>query len=947
MAERFNGNASFRRKNHGSDRRGVFPVPSIDAVNAQLNQSQRDRQRLLERIHTLRQESLTQLVQDEGLGNKDLPAFKHKQEILEILESHRAIILGGPTGSGKSTQVPQFLYEAGYEKVFVLVPRRIIADGLGERIQEELSEQLKEEADNAVGIIHGERRDTHEDNRILVMTPDTFNSMESDINSEYKDKKVAIISDEIHEANLFTEIATGIAATSVMKNENWRLIAASATHNAETLQAPFRRINGADIVPSVNIDGRPFSVELREAPEQTPMEAYAAIGHEHEKSMIFTSGKKEIDYIIDRTFEEIANEDEAAAQQVVFRKLHGELTEFELSHINDPIPEGYRLVIVASPAGMSGITIPGVTLVITDGTINRSELDDDGISGLSRHYLSQAGITQQIGRAGRDVPGGIGILAKPITILEDSLRARKQEIPEPHMPFVPFKERGDHEPPEIYQSNLGRVVLRVASLNRRFTDINEFIPHRVAQSAIINTEESLYRIGALNEDDAVTPVGISMNEFPLSPELSRGVTEVRHSDRALQQRARAALIAVAVDVGGIQNFGVRTREWQKLLRPSTTDDFMAQLDLMTAVVSSDTQKGSLEEAYFLSEYDLHPKKVERARKAARKVMNILRIDLDNVILTPPLPDEETLLRRDFTAGMIDLVYEEASRHHKKVFYKNIHGDPSATERFISGRSVAKPRDGQLVAAIPRWYEKRDRSGIRRYDVIEQTLFVDPRTVGQFAEANGLLTGRALNPRIDGDMVVEREQRMFGSIPVGEPVTSSRKEYIPEMAQKLLVKQALEQPKDAQEAMRTIADELSHYRATIPEEDLATYLRSNAPEEVTKQRIESLLKEFAKTTRSLVELDRLLAGYMYSKNITINRYFDDEARLELQARSPAYLAIAGHDTRLFYDKGQPYVTQLTREQKKALSSQVYLPDGREVLLQISRGLEKVRVSLTAQ
>jgi mRNA-degrading endonuclease HigB of HigAB toxin-antitoxin module len=944
MVEKFNGNVPFRRKDHGSERRGVFPVPSVDAVGYQLEQSKQAKARLIERMKA-QHKRIEAEPEPQGLGNRELPAFKHKTEIIERIEQNRATILGGETGSGKSTQVPQFLYEAGYDKIFVLVPRRVIADGLGDRIREELVAQLGESVATHVGINHGERVDTHDDNRIVVMTPDTYNGMAYELVAKYKDKKVVIMSDEIHEANLFTEIATGVAAMSVLDNDKWRLIAASATHNTDTLLRPFAKINGDGEVPIVNIEGRPFEVELREQPDQTPMQVYASFDDEPEKTMIFTSGKREIDYIIDQTTSELEKREFGASLKIVFRKLHGELTEFELSHIDDPIPEGHRLVIVSSPAGMSGITIPGVTRVITDGTINRSELDDDGVSGLARRYLSKAGITQQIGRAGRDVPGGIGILSKPITIEEDRLRAQKREIENPHMPYVPFDERVSHEPAEIYHSNLGRVVLRVAALDRRFGDINEFIPHRVAQSAIIGAEESLFRLGALDEDDKVTPIGRDMNRFVVSPELSRGIVEARRNGRPIQHLAHIALIAAAIDNGGIQDFADRSSNWKKFIRPTTGDDFVAQLDLMMAIGDTEKEYDGESERYFFYDHDLHPKKIERARKSARKILRILGVDSNNLVLRIPNSSDEALIRSDFTAGMIDLVYEETRRVHRKVYYKNIHGDSESTERLISGRSIAKSKKGSVVAGIPRWYEKRDRSGTpRRYDIVEQILSVSREDVGRYAEQNGLLVGRPLRSFVDGDMVVEQKQQMFGSIAVGKPIISKQQEYIPETTQKVLIESALKHPGKAQLALRAIAEELERYHQTIPSAELETYKKSSSPDEITKKTIEDLVRKFAKSTRSLSALDRRLAEELYSRGASINRYFDDEARVAFQARSPEEFEIAGHMTRVFYDMGTPYVTQLTREQRTKLHKPIYLPDEREIKLQVIRDGKKFRVSV---
>ena len=946
MAERSNGKGSYARRSHGSERRGVFPVPSVDNIGYQDAQSRRDRARLLEQMR--RRFPRPEEEPDLGIGNKELPAFAHKKEIIQTLEHTRAMILGGETGSGKSTQVPQFLYEAGYDKIFVLVPRRVIADGLGDRIREELVDQLGEEVSTHVGIIHGERVEVHDDNRIVVMTPDTFNGMEQELRENYKDKKVAIMSDEIHEANLFTEIATGIAAMAVQDNENWRLIAASATHNTETLTKPFGRINGTGEVPVVTIEGRPFVIEQREEPDKTPMEVYATLDELPDRSMIFTYGKKEIQYIIDQTRDELEKREPGLSHKVIFRKLHGELTEVELSHIDDPVPEGYKLVIVSSPAGMSGITISGTTHVITDGTINRSELDDDGIGGLRRRYLSRAGIMQQIGRAGRDVAGGVGILAKPITIEEDMLRRNNKEMDTPQMPFRSFDDlsRSDHEPAEIYHSNLARVVLRVASLNRRFTDINEYIPHRVAESAIIGAEESLYRLGALDDENKITPLGLLMNKFSLSPELSRGVAEAYRSSRPILHMAHMAIVASAVEQGGLQDFSSKSSNWKKFIRSSTDDDFIAQLDLSMAVMDQTRELGVEGEFYFFDQHDLHHKKIERARKAARKILKTLKIDIQNLDLVEPRYDEEELIRRDFTAGMIDLVYKESSRRHKKVFYRNIHGGNESTERYIT-RSVSKPGEGAIVAGFPRWFEKVTRTGsMQHHDVLEQILSIKEEDVVHFATEHGILTSRMLNPRIDGDVVVELEQKMFGSLTVGRPIGSAQREYIPEASKKLIVKSALERHGEAQRALRAIIDELAHYRKTIPFEELAHYRKSNAPEDITHHTIEALVREYAKETRSLSQIDRRLAQYVYSSGISINRFYDNQARVALQARAPEFISVAGRESRVHYDMGQPYITHLSREQHAEAGEGIFLPDGREVLLQVASKDGKRRVSLRA-
>lgn len=940
MAERQNGKSSFTRRTHGSERRGVFSVPKFNYYVAKQEQSARDKARLFEKIR----ERNERLAEKSDLGNKELPAYRHKQEILANVESYKAVILGGATGSGKSTQVPQYLYEAGYEKTYVLVPRRVIADGLGERIREEVGSQLPDvDPDKLVGIVHGERAELDdEENRIVVMTPNTYNRMEASIREKYGDKKVAIISDEIHEANLYTEIATGVAAMSVRDHDQWRLIAASATHNADTLRPSFQELNDG-YVPVVTIEGRPFNVELQEASALNTMQAYARLGKDHEKAMIFTSGKREIDHIITETIAELEREEKGSSSTVVFRKLHGELSEVELAHIDDPIPEGYRLVVVASPAGMSGITIPGTTLVVTDGTINRQELDEDGIPGLKRRYLSKAEITQQIGRAGRDVPNGIGILAMPTSILDDAARQRGAQIEAPEMPFLPFEERDEHAPPEIYHSILSRVVLSVASLDKSFSDINPYIPHSVQPSAIINAEESLYRLGALDAFDKITETGRVMDQYPITPELSRGFYELVKNRRPLQQLARAAFIIGALEAGGLQDFSEQNgAHWKRLVRSTTSDDFIAQLDLMIALEDAERAEEPL--FGFMDKFDLHPKYVERAQKVSRKVLQTLKISPQNIVVTPPLPDEETQLRNDLTAGMIDLVHQEVGKSFRKVTYRNIHGDESSTKRLISSRSVARPKHGQLVAGFPRWYEKRRRGKEpQRFDIVEMTLLVDPEVVGAYALANNLAVGRPIAPVFNGDRVEEREVLTFGGIQVGKPFTSARREVIPEASQKALVRRSLENPGEAQRALRDIAEEMEWYEQHTPAHILSQYQKHPMPALITKEYIRELITKYASTTRSLSDIDNRLAHHIYSKNITINRFYDDEVRRLLRSASPETIHIDGKDVAVLYELGQPYITN---PNEITVFENIYLPDGREVLAQrILPDGSKVRVSFS--
>lgn len=947
MGERRQNGPFNKQPRHGSDQRGVRTVPAFDHLH-QSARDKRDLRELLQRRFEAQRKALY------GIGNRELPAYKHKSEIVDVVENYKASILGGETGSGKSTQVPQFLYEAGYDKIYVMVPRRVIADGLYDRLREEMAAHIPEDQlDNAIGVMHGERSDTHQDNRIVIMTPNTFVRAGNDIEAEYADKKVAVIADEMHEANVYTEIAAGVGLKAVEQHDGWRFIAMSATQNETVLQRPLSQVNHG-IVPSVHIEGRPFDLEWEENPDDFVWDVYVRECESVEKTMIFTSGKAEIDHVIEQTRAALEAREQGSSHRVVFRKLHGELTEREIAHINDPVPDGYRLIIVSSPAGMSGITIPGVTRVISDGTINRSELDEDDVSGLRRHYLSRAGIIQQFGRAGRDVPGGKGHLARPTMIEEDKIRAKGQKIEEEAMPFQTFEEREEFEPPEIYSANLSEIVLSVANLGLRFADINAYLPHKVAQSEIIKAEENLFRLGALDSNGNITQIGQGMSKFPIRPELSRGLVEAMRRKRPLLHMVRLALITSAVGSGGVQDYRQKGQlGWKRLIRSTTTDDMIAQLDILTTPIDREDTTHILadadldyEAAWFIQGNDLSYKKLKQTQKVARKILRSFGITPAHIVHGVASPDEEALLRDDIATGMLDFVYErqeDKPDRYGKTHYRNIHASSEEHKtRVLSERSITRPAP-KLLVGFPRWFITRNRKGDVKHEVVEQTMPVPQEVIARHALAAQLTRVVHTGARIEGDKVVERAQTMFGTIQIGEPVsTDERSPIISEVAQKVMVDRVLNLQGSGQRALREVANELALYQESIPPQDLTKLLREDAPELITDKSIEKLIRLYAERTTSVSRVDQLIRDHMYSKNIGIDRYFTPANRKYLQQCALQEVVLSnGHVLTVQYlqDASRtPYVTvpprmldKLGKLKNMQIKNELSLPDGREILI----------------
>lgn len=127
-----------------------------------------------------------------SLGNIELPIYKHRQEIIDAVEANRVTILSGETGSGKTTQTWQYLVGEGYE-VIVLLPRRVIVDNLYERAKVELQEQRGEEvASDILGMVHSERNETSEKNKVTFMTPGTYLRMIPSLKERYSGKDLVM-----------------------------------------------------------------------------------------------------------------------------------------------------------------------------------------------------------------------------------------------------------------------------------------------------------------------------------------------------------------------------------------------------------------------------------------------------------------------------------------------------------------------------------------------------------------------------------------------------------------------------------------------------------------------------------------------------------------------------------------------------------------------------------
>lgn len=708
---------------------------------------------------------------DYDLGDKELPAYKHKVEILDTLSENKISWLCGPTGSGKTTQTAQYALEQ-FDRVVVLMPRRVIVDNVTEYVEQSLRGQLgKQYPDHLVGKIHGRATEATPDTRLCFMTAATFTKKLEQLSGDWHDEKTLVLVDEIHEANLEMEFATALAAKSIEKTDKWHMAFSSATPDTEVSQAMYEDINGSEL-PVVTIEGRPHEIDITEDKVNTVSEAYLEYGKDSKKSLVFVEGVRSIE----ETIASIKRHTRHQPGRIRFFKLHSGISEAARREIFTAEPaEDESFVIVSTSAGQSGITIPKVDLVLSNGLTKSKEIGEEGAEGLPPRLCTQAELMQQAGRGGRDIDGAKFVLARPISY-------GKIYLPEELKGFYDIISREQHIPPEIYHTNIVRNVLSAIHLNGdflngdfengAFENLNQYLMHPVASKKVIQESYDLLEtLEAIDSEGQITKIGEFMDNLPLSPELSRALAEMIRTGGSLREVLALSAIAASISGGGFAAWHQPKELFQEFVSPDTTDDFFAEYDAFLKTRKIYDGHHTDGRAYLANGID--PNKADNIHYQFSKICRRLAVNPNDIDMGELNSEEKHNISVALVRGFQELLYAKAgTRRIGRTTvnqYTNIHtGERGISEYEISSYSLAR-RMGmealKLVVAFPWWYDAHDG---RRYtlntilpvtkDQITQALSGStvPEFLGDRVASNGDLV-HVVQPKV-GSLVIGPEQQ---------------------------------------------------------------------------------------------------------------------------------------------------------------------------------------------
>ena len=482
----------------------------------------------------------------------NLPVSARRDEIMAALAQHQVIIVCGETGSGKTTQLPKIALAMGRglcnypstlpdgrpaprgKLIGHTQPRRIAASSVAKRIAEELKTPLGE----VVGFkVRFQDRLSREASVKLMTDGILLAETQTDPLLNAYD---TIIIDEAHERSLNIDFLLGYLRQILPRRPDLKVIVTSATIDAQRFADHFASLRptpeGRNLVPApvIMVSGRMFPVEQRYRPfeESREYDLNDAIADGVDELwrggvggdiLVFLPGEREIREAADHLRRHLSHQPVMRGCEVL--PLFARLSPAE----QDRIFDGHtgRRVVLATNVAETSLTVPGIRYVIDAGTarIKRYSFRSK-VEQLLVEPISQSSANQRAGRCGR-VADGVCI------------RLYEQKD---------FDGRDRFTDPEILRSSLAGVILRMKSLRLGVVEDFPFI-ERPSGRAIADGYQLLNELGAVDDANELTPLGIELARLPLDPRVGRMILEAR-SRQALDE---VLIIASALSVQDVRD----------------------------------------------------------------------------------------------------------------------------------------------------------------------------------------------------------------------------------------------------------------------------------------------------------------------------------------------------------------------------------------------------------
>ena len=570
-----------------------------------------------------------------------LPVREYYQQIIDAVDTHQVTIITAETGAGKSTQIPQYLAEHGYNRVIVTQPRILAARNLSHRVREEWSLRNTEDASQVIGYRTAHERDDSGNTQILYCT-DGLQLVREITGSGITEKQVLVL-DEVHEWNENMEVLVAWAKKRCQEEPRFKIVIMSATIETESLAQFF----GTDAI--IDIPGRHFEVTKRRGTDIIS-ELSEQLDNRGKNILTFLPGKAEIQDVMD------VLEKKAKSAGVPLIPLHSQLEAEEQQKAFQSYPNGK--IIHSTNIAQTSVTIDDIDMVLDSGLERQSEVRN-GVEGLFIAQISQADSSQRAGRAGRTKPG-------------EYVLAQYEK-----MPCIPIEKRPEYAIPEIMRKHIDRLALRLANVDIDIETLEFY--HDPSKGAIRRAKKTLMALGALTTTGEITDLGRQMERFPVESNYARMLVESNEFPAEVQVKL-AAIIGIQ-EVGGIVKGGPSFTGWKKYTH-QTKSDLLAQYDVYRAL--PDIAELDYETIGIIA------RNVDKAGEVIERLQHDL--GFPEAELTAIEPEEELSLLQCITSGEVDQIW-------------SVIDDRGTVEHIFSGQqrelsSSTVVRNPTLVTGMP-------------------------------------------------------------------------------------------------------------------------------------------------------------------------------------------------------------------------------------------------------
>jgi len=538
-----------------------------------------------------------------------LPVFTVRDELLQVIRENNVVIIVGETGSGKTTQLTQYLMEEGYCRDGLLIgctqPRRVAAMSVAKRVSEEVAASVmekkgalaeKDELGGTVGYAIRFEDCTSKDTLIKYCTDGVL--LRESLTDPDLNRYSAIVMDEAHERSLNTDVLFGVLRKVVARRSDLKLIVTSATLSADVFSDYFGG------VPVFRIPGRTFPVETyfsKSVQEDYVMSAVKQTLQIHFNSppgdiLIFMTGQEDIEGTCQVLADKMEKLGQDAAPLLVL-PMYSQLPADLQAKIFQAAQEGTRKCIVSTNVAETSLTVDGIKYVIDSGFCKLKVYNPKiGMDALLVTPISKANANQRSGRAGRTGPGFC------FRLYTD--RQFREELME-------------NAVPEIQRTNLSNVVLLLKSLGiRNIGDFDFMDPP--PQDNIINSLYQLWILGALDNMGDLTEIGRQMSDFPLDPPLSKMLLYAHEHGQCSME------VLIIVSMLSVPSVFFRPKDREEESDAAREKFFVPESDHLTLLNVYLRAKQYRFDAGWCTRHFLHSKGIRKAREVHAQLLDLMK-----------------------------------------------------------------------------------------------------------------------------------------------------------------------------------------------------------------------------------------------------------------------------------------------------------------------------------